>query len=105
MNLEKSVKDLRAQNAQFQDLILNLSKGQDELKSLLTKKEKRPRRSVGVLNMRRRFRGPLKRAEEVKVSKKTTKNKMIMLVSKLMQKRNHDSVKPSEEEEDCYYED
>src|SRR3954468_23711417 len=35
MNLEQSVKDLQAQNAQFQDLILNLSKGQEELKALL----------------------------------------------------------------------
>src|SRR3954469_4398655 len=35
MNLEQSVKDLQAQNAQFQDLILNLSKGQEELKELL----------------------------------------------------------------------
>src|SRR3954468_6413023 len=35
MNLEQSVKDLQAQNAQFQDLILNLSKGKEELKALL----------------------------------------------------------------------
>src|SRR3954471_8295182 len=35
VNLEQSVKDLQAQNAQFQDLILNLSKRQEELKALL----------------------------------------------------------------------
>src|SRR3954464_834188 len=41
MNLEQSVKDLQAQNAQFQDLILNLSKGQEELKTMLKKKGKK----------------------------------------------------------------
>src|SRR3954471_16224160 len=68
MDLEQFVKNLQAQNAEFQALILNLSKGQDELKSLLTKK-KEAKKPKGVLNLRRRFKGPLKKAEEAKISK------------------------------------
>src|SRR3954462_5514753 len=64
MNLEQSVKDLQAQNAQFQDLILNLSKGQDELKTLLTKKEKKTEKPIGVINLRKRFKGCPKKAVE-----------------------------------------
>ena len=35
MALEQTVKDLQIQNFQFQDLFLNLSKGQEEVKALL----------------------------------------------------------------------
>src|SRR3954462_8617967 len=59
MTLEQSVKDLQAQNTAFQDLILNLSNGQDELKSILTKKEKKTKKPKSVLNLGRRFEGPL----------------------------------------------
>lgn len=65
MALEQTVKDLQAQNAQFQELILNLSKGQDELKTLLAKKKKKTRRSGGLINLGRRFRGPIKTKEQV----------------------------------------
>src|SRR3954468_2376819 len=64
INLEQSVKDLQAQNAEFQALILNLSKWQEELKTLLTKKEKKTKKTVGVLNMGRRFKGRPKKAAE-----------------------------------------
>lgn len=39
MALEQTVKDLQAHNAQFQEMILNLSKGQEELKALLLEKK------------------------------------------------------------------
>ncbi|XP_058728109.1 uncharacterized protein LOC131599884 [Vicia villosa] len=39
MNLEQSVKNLQAQNNQFQEMIFNLAKGQEELKALLIEKE------------------------------------------------------------------
>ena len=44
MALEPTMKDLQSQNAQFQELVLNLFKGQEELKALLTKdmKKKNP---------------------------------------------------------------
>src|SRR3954469_6557051 len=75
MNLEQSVKDLQAQNTEFQALILNLSKGQDELKSLLTKKEKKTKKPKGVLNMGRRFKGPLKKVEEAEAPKEGKKTR------------------------------
>ena len=37
MALEKTIKDIKAQNAQLQEMFLNLSKGQQEVKSLLTR--------------------------------------------------------------------
>ena len=37
MALEKTIKDIQAQNAQLQEMFLNLSKGQEEVKSLLTR--------------------------------------------------------------------
>jgi prephenate dehydrogenase len=58
MALEQTVKDLQTQNAQFQEMILNLAKGQEELKALITKKK--TKKSAGILNMGRRFRGPVK---------------------------------------------
>ena len=63
MALEQTVKDLQAQNAQFQQMFLALAQGQEDLKALIvkekTKKEKKP---TGVLNLGRRFRGLAKRA-------------------------------------------
>ena len=38
---ETSIKALQAQNAQFQELIKGLAKGQEELKAMLLKKEKK----------------------------------------------------------------
>src|SRR3954465_7884902 len=128
MNLEQSVKDLQAQNTEFQALILNLSKGQDELKSLLTKKEKKTKKPKGVLNMGRRFKGPLKKVEEAEAPKegKKTRVKKLRPILQLRDaetsedsgedeqdndsiktdaKSNHDSAKLSEEEEDYYHED
>ena len=40
MDLEQTVKDLQAQNTQFQQLLLTLAKGQEELKTLLLREEK-----------------------------------------------------------------
>ena len=35
MDLEQTVKDLQAQNAQFQQMFLTLAKGQEELKTVV----------------------------------------------------------------------
>src|SRR3954465_8949987 len=128
MNLEQSVKDLQAQNTEFQALILNLSKGQDELKSLLNKKEKKTKKPKGVLNMGRRFKGPLKKVEEAETPKegKKTRGKKLRPILQLRDaetsedsdedeqdddasietkaKSNRDAAKPSEEEEDYHQE-
>src|SRR3954462_9323305 len=52
MNLEQSVKDLQAQNTEFQPLILNLSKGQEELKAMLTKKKRKKGKKTLVKKLR-----------------------------------------------------
>ena len=40
---EQSIKALQAQNALFQELIMSLAQGQEELKALLVKKKKKKR--------------------------------------------------------------
>ena len=58
MDVEQTVKDLQAQNAQFQQMLLALTKGQEELKTLLAKeKKKKVKKSTGVVIMGRRFKG------------------------------------------------
>ena len=98
MALEQTVKDLQAQNAQFQELILNLSKGQEELKALLTKKKKKARKSIGVINMGRRFRGPVKQAKEIEIPVDSGNNQEDNTSVGTEIKSNHGSGKPSEEE-------
>src|SRR4051812_31583620 len=96
MNLEQSVKDLQTQNAQFQDLILNLSKGQDELKSLLTKKKKK-----GKKTLKKRLR-PILQLKDAEASEDSDEDEQDDDTSiKTEAKSNHDVAKPSEEED--YY--
>ena len=65
MDLEQTVKDLQAQNSQFQQLLLTLAKGREELKTPLEKeKEKKKKNRVGVVIMGRRFEGQAKRTLE-----------------------------------------
>ena len=65
MDLEQTVKDLQAQNSQFQQLLLTLAKGQEELKTLLEKeKEKNKKKPDGVVIMGRRFEGQARRTLE-----------------------------------------
>ena len=62
MDLEQTLKDLQAQNAQFQQMFLTLAKGQEELKTLLVEeKKKKTKKITGVLNMGRRFQGQERR--------------------------------------------
>ena len=41
MDMEKTVKDLKAQNAQFQQMFLTMAKGQEDLKTLLLKDKRK----------------------------------------------------------------
>ena len=59
---EQSIKALQAQNAQFQELIMGLAQGQEELKALLLKKEKKKKRTV-LFNSGRRFGNTLQNEE------------------------------------------
>ena len=62
MSSEQSIKDLQAQNAQFQQMFVTLAKGQKDLKALILKEKekKKKKKRVGALNMGRRFGGTLK---------------------------------------------
>ena len=56
MDLQQTVKDLQAHNTQFQQFLLTLAKGLEELKTLLAEeKKKKIKKLIGVLNMGRRF--------------------------------------------------
>ena len=41
LTTEQAIKALQAQNAQFQEMVMNLAQGQQELKALLLKKKKK----------------------------------------------------------------
>ena len=63
---EMSIKALQAQNAQFQELIMGLGQGQEELKALLLKKEKKKKKKkkrTVLFNSGRRFGNTLQNEE------------------------------------------
>ena len=65
MDIEQTVKDLQAQNSQFQQLLITLEKGQEDLKAMLEKekekdKEKKKKRA-GVATLGRRFENQARR--------------------------------------------
>ena len=63
MTLEQTIKDIQTQNAQFQQMIMALAKGKEELKALIVKeKTKKPKKPAGVVNLGRKIRGPVRRA-------------------------------------------
>ena len=101
MALEQIVKELQAQNTQFQAMITSLTKGQEELKAILTKKEKKKkvRKSIGIINMGRRFGGPAKQIEFPVDKGDGNQN------SENEEGSNHDSGKNSEDEKEYYHED
>ena len=56
------MKDLQVQNDQFQQMLMALTKGQEELKTLLAKeKKKKTKKPTGVVIMGRRFKGQTRR--------------------------------------------
>ena len=62
MDLGQTVKDLQAQNTQFQQFLMTLDKGHEELKTLLAEERKKKTKKVTlVLNMGRRFHGKTRR--------------------------------------------
>ena len=77
---DQAIKALQAQNVQFQEMFLNLAKGQEDLKTLILKEEKKKKKkkkkkkTTGVLNMGRRFRGLLKQQVDLTSSSKEGEN-------------------------------
>ena len=47
MDIEQTVKDLQAQNSQFQQLLMTLAKGQEEFKTLLEKEKEKNKKEKG----------------------------------------------------------
>ena len=66
MDLKQTVKDLQAQHSQFQEILLNLAKGQQEMMALLVTKKKTKKKVV--INMGKRFKGPTWQVEIEEVS-------------------------------------
>ena len=67
MAFEKTVKELQAQNAQFQETLLNLTQGQKDMMTLIAK-NKKTRKPIVILNMGRRFKGPAKPIQTADIS-------------------------------------
>ena len=61
MDLEKTVKDLQTQHSPFQETLLNLAKGQQEMMALLVTKKKTKKKVV--MNMGKRFKGPARQVQ------------------------------------------
>ena len=66
MDLEKTVKDLQTQHSQFQEALLNLEKGQQEMMALLVTKKKTKKKVV--INMGKRFKDPVRQVQIEEVS-------------------------------------
>ena len=67
-SIDQAIKALQAQNAQFQEMFMNLAKGQKDLKTLILKdkKKKKKKKKTVLLNMGHRFGNRLQ--EEVDLS-------------------------------------
>ena len=52
---EQAIKALQAQNAQFQELVMSLAKGQQDLKTLILKERKKKKKRTVLFNTGRRF--------------------------------------------------
>src|SRR3954463_13770683 len=64
MESEASIKNLEVQNAQVQVAILELAKGQQELKALILKKKKKLKESAGLSYLRRKIKIPVKKIKK-----------------------------------------
>ena len=72
MTLEQTVKDLQTQHTHFQETLLNLAKGQQEMmEHLVTKKNTKKR---VFINIGRRFKGPTRLAQAEDVSSEEDDN-------------------------------
>src|ERR1044072_2695626 len=96
MALEQTVKDLQAQNAQFQRMCTSLVQGREDLKKLVNGKKK----VVGLLNMGRRSKGGLKRVSRIEYSDNSVKNE-----GSNKGNGEGDQREPAKEREDHYEED
>ena len=73
MSSDQAIKDLQAQNAQFQEMFLSLAKGKEDLKALILK-EKEKKKKVVLLSMGKRFGDRLKQQADLSLSSKEGEN-------------------------------
>ena len=52
---KQAIKALQAQNAQFQELFMNLAKGQQDLKTMILKEKKKKKKRTILFSTGRRF--------------------------------------------------
>ena len=71
---DQAIKDLQAQNAQFQQMFISLEKGKEDLEALILKEKKKKKKAASILNMGRRLRGPLKQQVDLTSSSKEAEN-------------------------------
>ena len=74
MDIEKIVKDLQAQNSQFQETLLTLAKGKQELMTLLASKKKPKKKAL--VNKGKRFREPIRQIPVVEDSSEEDENQI-----------------------------
>ena len=72
MNLVQTIKDFQTQHSQFQETLLNLAKGQQELMVLLVTKKKTKKKVV--INMGKRFKGPIQQVQDEEDSSEEDEN-------------------------------
>ena len=77
--IDQAIKALQAQNAQFQEMFLNLAKGKQDLKTLILKdkkkKKKNKKKRMVLLNMGHRFRNNLRQETDLSHSSRGGENK------------------------------
>ena len=74
MDIKQTMKDLQAQNSQFQATLLTLAKGQQELMTLLAAKKKTKKKVV--INTGKRFKGPVRQVQIVEESSEEDENQV-----------------------------
>ena len=72
MDIEQTVMDLQTQNSQFQETLLNLAKGKQELMAFMATMKKTKKKAV--INMWKRFKGPIRQVQVEEDSSKQDEN-------------------------------
>ena len=83
-------------------MFLSLAKGQEELKALIAKEKKKTKKPIRILNMGRKFRGPVKWAQDIDIPLDEDDEQDEDGKSVKTEKSNHGSDKYFDEEEEDY---
>ena len=83
-------------------MLLNLAKGKQELKALIAKEKKKTKKPIDILNMGRRFRGPVRRSQDLDTPLDEDDEREEDYKSVKTEKSNYGSDKCSDKEEEGY---